>query len=98
MRENDERMGFNWYLQDSSKPERWNSDIAAFARIGMFNHDNTADASRTKYDFDKARPPPGHTAFPGRRCVSYARSLSGSRSCCPSVSRKRAASVPNTTR
>jgi hypothetical protein len=34
----------------------------------------------------------------GRCGVCYASSLSGFRSCCPSVSRKRAASAPNTTR
>jgi hypothetical protein len=43
MRENHER-GFHWYLQNSGKPERWNSDIAAFARIRMFNHDNTTSS------------------------------------------------------
>ncbi len=65
MRKNDERIGVIWYLQNSGKLARRKADIAAFARIGVFNHDNTADASRTKYDFDKAGPPPGHTAFPG---------------------------------
>lgn len=44
MRENDERIGVLWYLQDSGKPERWNSDIAACARIGMFNHDTTTSS------------------------------------------------------
>lgn len=44
MRENDERIGVLWYLQDSGKTERWNSDIAACARIGMFNHDNTTSS------------------------------------------------------
>ena len=44
MRESDERIGFHWYLQDSGKPERWNSNIASFARIGVFNHDNTASS------------------------------------------------------
>lgn len=64
MRENDERIGVVWYLQNSGKPERWNSDIVAFVGSRMFNHDNTTDASCTKYDFDKAGSPPGHTAFP----------------------------------
>lgn len=39
MRESDERIGFHWYLQDSGKPERWNANIASFARIGVFNHE-----------------------------------------------------------
>ena len=44
MHKNDERIGFRWYLQDSGKPERRNADIASFARIGVFNHDNTASS------------------------------------------------------
>jgi hypothetical protein len=44
VREDDKRKGFPWYLQNSGKPERWNSDIAAFADLRMFNHDTTTSS------------------------------------------------------
>jgi hypothetical protein len=44
MRENDERIGVVWYLQNSGKPERWNSDIVAFVGSRMFNHDTTTSS------------------------------------------------------
>ncbi len=42
MREGDERIGVLWYLQNSGQPDRRNTDIAALARIRVFNHDNTS--------------------------------------------------------
>jgi hypothetical protein len=42
MREDGKRIGFPWHLQDSGDAEWWNSDIAAFAGIRMFNHDTTS--------------------------------------------------------